>query len=282
MKAFRETLLAVIGLLIIVLLILLFIIRKYTKSTTISEGFSVSIPHDISIDFRSDISDFIDAYTDLAQQVCAVQNVVVDGIAKTLSGVQTEKGPTKAQLSQAQSKARVMALGQIFDCVNFPTQLASLSKDPFTIKDLYNLFDDIPDNVGFNMWNSMKFSVSQLKSTYDMVQKSISSATEGKIPETAAETAAETTGETAAETIPEGFEDSRCKSTELCPSEMAQQIITRLPFLKASLDQAVNGFPTTTATVSINDYLKQGNDLIQKLNSLKEQAQAGTLLNPAS
>ena len=266
------------GLLIVLILIVctltVALLLKYVHKNKQSTESFIDIPHDIKADYREDVSEFLDQYSSLAQQVCAVQGAVIDGIAKTNLGIQGGTAPTKQDLAAAQMRAKDMAGGPIFNCSALESQKAALAKDPLTIKDLYNVFDDIPDNVGLRFYNSAKFSLAQLSDTYKQIQGTLSAAVAGTAALTKAEGFADMPQETA-HTIP-----NRCKTNELCPDEMSQEILQRLPKLKASLEQTKKGFlPSTTP---ISDLLKEAKDLNDKLNVLKEKAQAGTLIGPSA
>jgi hypothetical protein len=126
------------------------------------------------------------------------------------------------------------------------------------------------------MYTSAKFAVTQLGDTYKQIEGTLSSALQGTLP-------VPNEGFT---DIPDGQQQqqqqqqppSRCKATELCPAEMSQEILQRLPKLKASLDQATKGFlPSTTP---LSDLLKEATEYNTKLTTLKERAQAGTLIGP--
>lgn len=259
----RLSILAVIILLIVVLSTILYILRT-AQTHTLREGFmSVSIPHDIPIDYREDVSEFIDSYSEIGNRLCPVQNVVVDGIAKTLAGPEG-----KPDMRQAQTRAKAMANGQLFDCVGFQKQLEIINKGDITMKDLYNIFDDIPDNVGYRMWNSAKFSYEQINNTYKTIQSTLSAAvTEGFATE--------------------GSPD-RCKTKELCPDEMAKEIIKRLPSLRDGLTKAKQGFPIMVnplqqqSLVGIDKYISDATDLKTKLDEIKSKAEAGTLMPTAT
>lgn len=270
MESFRKTLLAVIVGLIVILSFALYAIVSHT-TCPIREGFlSFSVPRDIPVDYREDVEEFVNNYSDLAQKVCAVQNVVIDGIAKTLAGPQGTPN-----LAQAQVRAKAMANGQLFDCGKFTKQTAAFTKNEPTIKDFYGFFDDIPDNIGYRLWNSAKFSRDQILETYQKVNSSISSATSGV-------------------TTKEGFADtpsqqpSRCASQELCPEEMAKKIVERLNKLKASLQQAKNGFyvpvnpekplNSQSRLLEIQTIIDEATNIKNKLDDIKKKAETGQLL----
>lgn len=234
----------------------------------------IDIPHEIKADYRDDVNEFLEHYFALGQQVCSVQTPVIDGIAKITLGVQQGSAPTKQEIAAAAVRAKDMAGGPLFNCTTFASQTATVAKDPLTIKDLYTVFDDIPDTVGLRMYTSAKFAVTQLGDTYKQIEGTLSSALQGTLP-------VSNEGFT---DIPEGEQQqqqqqpSRCKATELCPEEMSQEILQRLPKLKASLDQATKGFlPSTTP---LSDLLKEATEYNTKLTTLKERAQAGTLIGP--
>lgn len=247
----RLSVFAVIILLIVVLSTILYILKSGTK-LSVKEGFtSVSIPHDIPIDYREDVSEFIDSYSDIGTRLCAVQSVVIDGIAKTVAGPEG-----KPDIGKAQIRAKAMANGQLFDCLGFQKQLELMNKGDITMKELYNIFDDIPDNVGYRMWNSAKFSYEQINNTYKTIQSTLGTAvTEGFTTET--------TG-------------GRCKTKELCPDEMAKEIIKRLPSLRDGLAKAKIGFNSLTG---IDKYISDATDLKTKLDTIKSKAESGQLMS---
>ena len=292
MEAFRSKIqiLQLIVLVIIFLIGCLFVIKWFNSpktETKPTEGF-VSVPHDIKIDYRDDVSDFLDGYNEYAMRTCAVQDIVVDGIAKLTKGTTSSDGspPSKSELIAAQGRAKAMANGQIFDCITYEQNKAVLVKDPLTIKDLYDYFDDIPDNVGYRLWNSAKFSAQQLQSSYNTIQGTLSAATQGQIPTLTGTTG--TTGATGATgATVQGFADigtaaqpSKCAGSELCPDEMAKEIVARLPKLKADLEKAKTGFATDSSqpVTSLSDYIQQATDLNNKLQDIKKKAESGTLI----
>jgi hypothetical protein len=271
MEAFRKTLLAVIVGLIVILSIALYVISAHIDKYSISEGFvSFSVPRDIPIDYREDVEEFVNNYSNLAQKVCAIQNVVIDGIAKTLAGPQGTP-----DLAQAQVKAKAMANGQLFDCGRFQKQMSAFAKNDPTIKDFYNFFDDIPDNIGYRLWNSARFSRDQIADTYKKVNSSISAIR--------IEDFADMKGDS---------QPSRCKSQELCPEEMTREIVGRLNKLKTSLQQAVVGFSVpltpeqaikgTPQVLGVQKYIDEATDMKGKLDAIKTKAESGQLLPSSS
>ena len=276
MKGFRNSLLAVILLLIIGLTIIL-IIRTSPPSRYpyIREGF-MSIPHDIDIRYRDTVSDFLDLYFDIGKQICAVQSVVIDGIAKTIAGVGNGESGTvpKVNLSAAQTRAKAMANGPILDCIVFQKQLDIVNKGDLNIKDLYDIIDNIPDDIGARFVRSLSFSESQLKDTYEKVKNTISSATAGVIPApttTAIVQPAPTKTEGYADLQEQQQQPSRCKSTEKCPEEMAREISDRIQRIYNNLTQTSSYYASK---------LKSANDYLDKLNELKKKAESGNILSP--
>ena len=288
MEGFRQTLFAVIVALIVILSIALYVLTAHrnsgnSSSCPISEGFvSFSVPREIPIDYREDVEEFVNSYSELGQKVCVIQNVVIDGIAKVLAGPQGTP-----DLGQAYIRAKAMANGQLFDCAHFQKQMDAFAKNDPTIKDFYNFFDDIPDNIGYRLWNSARFSRDQIADTYQKVNSSLSMI--GK----------------------EGFADgkeqppqqqqqqqqqqpSRCASQELCPEEMAKQITGRLTKLKTSLQQAKTGFPLsfpqtpeqalkgTPQVQGIQNYIDEATEMKTKLDEIKKKAESGQLLSASS
>ena len=260
--------------LIIVLTLLLIIIRNSQKCL-ISEGFmSISIPREISIDYRDDVSEFIDNYTSVANKLCPLQNVVIDGIAKTLAGPEG-----KPNIAAAQVKARAMANGQLFDCVRFEKQMTLFGKNDPTIKDLYNFFDDIPDNIADKLFSSAAFNYLQLNNTYEKVKSSISAAippvpnpTPNPLPSAAKEGFADVaTPKPLTNTLPE-----RCKSQELCPEEMSKAIVGRVEKLKENIKILAE----RTEKPSFQHLVNETIEIKKKLDDLKSKAESGKLLNP--
>jgi len=273
MKAFPESFIAVLILLVISLIFLLIIIRNSQKCF-INEGFmSISIPREISIDYRDDVSEFIDNYTNLGNKLCPLQNFVIDGIAKTLAGPEG-----KPNIAAAQVKAKAMANGQLFDCILFEKQKKLFEKNDPTIKDLYNFFDDIPDNIADKLFSSAVFNYLQLNNTYEQVKSSISAATPpvpnptpNPLPSAAKEGFADVV--TPKPTLPE-----RCKSQELCPEEMSKAIITRLGKLKGNIKILAERTEKPSFQALVNETIEIKN----KLDELKSKAESGKLLNPAA
>jgi len=235
----------------------------------------MSIPHDIDIRSRETVSDFLDLYFDIGKQICTVQSVVIDGIAKTLAGVgngESSSSPT-INLAAAQTRAKAMANGPILDCVVFQKQLDIANKGDLNIKDLYDIIDNIPDDIGGRFVRSLSFSESQLKDTYEKVKSTIASATAGVVPST---TPQPTTPQPAP-TKTEGYADlqqqqqqpSRCKSTEKCPEEMAREITDRIQRIYNNLTMTSSYYPSK---------LKSANDYLDKLNDLKKKAESGNIL----
>lgn len=262
--------------LIIILTLLLIIIRNSQKRL-INEGFmSISIPREISIDYRDNVSEFIDNYANLGNKVCPLQNVVIDGIAKTLAGPEG-----KPNIAAAQVKAKAMANGQLFDCVRFEKQMTLFGKNDPTIKDLYNFFDDIPDNIADKLFSSAVFNYLQLNNTYEQVKSSISAATPpvpnptpNPLPSGAKEGFADVaTPKPPTNTLPE-----RCKSQELCPEEMSKAIVGRLGKLKENIKVLVE----RTEKPSFQALINEATEIKKKLDDLKTKAESGKLLNPAA
>jgi len=273
MKAFSENLFAVLIMLIIVLTLLLIIIR-ISQKCLIKEGFlSFSVPRDIPIEYRDDVTEFINNYTNLGNKLCPLQNIVIDGIAKTLAGPEG-----KPNIAAAQVKAKAMANGQLFDCILFDKQKKLFEKNDPTIKDLYNFFDDIPDNIADKLFSSAVFNYLQLNNTYEQVKSSISAATPpvpnptpNPLPSAAKEGFADVA--TPKSTLPE-----RCKSQELCPEEMSKAIITRLGKLKGNIKILAERTEKPSFQALVNETIEIKN----KLDELKSKAESGKLLNPAA
>jgi len=273
MKAFSENLFAVLIMLIIVLTLLLIIIR-ISQKCLIKEGFlSFSVPRDIPIEYRDDVTEFINNYTNLGNKLCPLQNIVIDGIAKTLAGPEG-----KPNIAAAQVKAKAMANGQLFDCILFEKQKKLFEKNDPIIKDLYNFFDDIPDNIADKLFSSAIFNYLQLNNTYEQVKSSISAATPpvpnptpNPLPSAAKEGFADVA--TPKPTLPE-----RCKSQELCPEEMSKAIITRLGKLKENIKILAERTEKPSFQALVNETIEIKN----KLDELKSKAESGKLLNPAA
>jgi len=273
MKAFSENLFAVLIMLIIVLTLLLIIIR-ISQKCLIKEGFlSFSVPRDIPIEYRDDVTEFTNNYTNLGNKLCPLQNVVIDGIAKTLAGPEG-----KPNIAAAQVKAKAMANGQLFDCILFEKQKKLFEKNDPTIKDLYNFFDDIPDNIADKLFSSAVFNYLQLNNTYEQVKSSISAATPpvpnptpNPLPSAAKEGFADVT--TPKPTLPE-----RCKSQELCPEEMSKAIIIRLGKFKENIKILAERTEKPSFQALVNETIEIKN----KLDELKSKAESGKLLNPAA
>jgi len=289
MEAFRSQAKVLIGISILILIgvliilkVDLFNIKITTSGKKSTEGF-VSVPHEIKIDYRDDVSDFLDGYNEYAMRTCAVQDIVIDGIAKLTKGTSGDGSPpSKSDLIAAQGRAKAMANGQIFDCITYEKNKAVLLKDPLTIKDLYDYFDDIPDNVGYRLWNSAKFSAQQLQTSYDTIQGTLSAASQGQLP------GAGTTEPPPSQPTTQGFVDltqqpSKCAGSELCPDEMAKEIVARVPKLKADLEKAKTGFATNSQTPqSLTNYIQQATELNNKLQEIKKKAESGTLIGPSA
>jgi len=269
MEAFRKTLLAVIVGLIIILSFALYAIESRT-TCPISEGFlSFSVPRDIPIEYRDDVTEFTDDYINLGNKVCPLQNVVIDGIAKTLAGPEG-----KPNIAAAQVKAKAMANGQLFDCVLFEKQKKLFEKNDPTIKELYIFFDDIPDNIADKLFSSAIFSYLQLNNTYEQVKSSISAATAPEpnpTPNPVASPAKEGFADVATSkpTLPE-----RCKSQELCPEEMSKEIVGRLGKLKENIKILVE----RTEKPSFQSLVNETIEIKKKLDDIKKKAESGQLL----
>ena len=260
----------------------------------------ITIPHEIPRESRADVSAFLTSYMSTASQVCAVQGIVVDGIAKTEMGLATT-GPNAQQLAAAQKEANTTAGSPLFDCITYEANASLLSATPLTIQNLYNYIDDIPDNFGDRMLNSAKFSAQQLQTTYDTIQGTLAAATAGVIPTLPSPTEPSPTQPSPTEPSPtQGFTDiinstirasqasqasqasnaskvskassSSCKPS-MCPEEMGNAILERLPGLQASL---------TTAIATVQPFISTATDLNKKLQVIKEKAQSGTLIGPSS
>jgi hypothetical protein len=269
MEAFRKTLLAVIVGLIIILSFALYAIESCTTCPT-SEGFlSFSVPRDIPIEYRDDVTEFTDDYINLGNKVCPLQNVVIDGIAKTLAGPEG-----KPNIAAAQVKAKAMANGQLFDCVLFEKQKKLFEKNDPTIKELYIFFDDIPDNIVDKLFSSAIFSYLQLNNTYEQVKSSISAATAPEpnpTPNPVASPAKEGFADVATSkpTLPE-----RCKSQELCPEEMSKEIVGRLGKLKENIKILVERTEKPSFQFLVNETI----EIKKKLDDIKKKAESGQLL----
>lgn len=249
------------------------------------EGF-VDVPKDISHDNRDDVNTFLNKYITLGDKVCPIQDYILDGIAKTTKGVAQEGGEiTGSDLVSAKVKANSMANGQLFDCSAYKNHKKLLAKEKITIKELYEIIDDLPDNIGYRLWHTAKFSSVQLKETYTTIKGSLTAATTGTVTEPPTPN---TTG--VASTTTEGFADvaptpstttpvlSRCKTKELCPEEMAALIEKRIVGLLTDISKAETGFDTSGSGISV--YLKSSEDYMNKLAALKEKAEKGTLIEP--
>ena len=274
MESFRKTLLAVIVGLIVILSFALYAIVSHI-TCPIREGFlSFSVPRDIPVDYREDVEEFINNYTILGNKVCPLQNVVIDGIAKTLAGPQGTPN-----LAQAQVRAKAMANGQLFDCVLFEKQKKLFEKNDPTIKDLYNFFDDISDNIADKFFSSAVFNYLQLNNTYEKVKSSISAATPPvpnptPNPLPAKEGFADVvTPKPPTNTLPE-----RCKSQELCPEEMSKAIVGRVEKLKGNIKVLAE----RTEKPSFQHLVNETIEIKKKLDDLKSKAESGKLLNPAA
>jgi hypothetical protein len=269
MESFRKTLLAVIVGLIVILSFALYAIVSHT-TCPIREGFlSFSVPRDIPIEYRDDVTEFTDDYMNLGNKVCPLQNVVIDGIAKTLAGPEG-----KPNIAVAQVKAKAMANGQLFDCVLFEKQKKLFEKNDPTIKDLYNFFDDIPDNIADKLFSSARFSYLQLNSTYEKVKSSISAATAPEpnpTPNPVTSPAKEGFADvaTSKSTLPE-----RCKSQELCPEEMSKEIVGRLGKLKENIKFLVE----RSDKGSFLNLINEATEIKNKLDDIKKKAESGQLL----
>ena len=261
---------------LIIVLTLLLIIIRISQKCLIKEGFlSFSVPRDIPIEYRDDVTEFINNYTNLGNKLCPLQNVVIDGIAKTLAGPEG-----KPNIAAAQVKAKAMANGQLFDCILFEKQKKLFEKNDPIIKDLYNFFDDIPDNIADKLFSSAIFNYLQLNNTYEQVKSSISAATPpvpnptpNPLPSAAKEGFADVvTPKPTTNTLPE-----RCKSQELCPEEMSKAIITRLGKLKENIKILAERTEKPSFQALVNETIEIKN----KLDELKSKAESGKLLNPA-
>ena len=269
MESFRKTLLAVIVGLIVILSFALYAIVSHI-TCPIREGFlSFSVPRDIPVDYREDVEEFINNYTILGNKVCPLQNVVIDGIAKTLAGPQGTPN-----LAQAQVRAKAMANGQLFDCVLFEKQKKLFEKNDPTIKDLYNFFDDISDNIADKFFSSAVFNYLQLNNTYEQVKSSISAA----IPPVP-----NPTPNPVSSPAKEGFADvatqkpilpERCKSQELCPEEMAKEIMGRVEKLKGNIKILAE----RTEKPSFQHLVNETIEIKKKLDDIKKKAETGQLL----
>lgn len=276
--SFQITLISIISILLILGVSLLLLTRH---KCAIREGFA-DVPKDISHDVRDDVDTFLNKYITMGDKVCPIQNYILDGIAKTTKGAQGSGEITSSDLANAKVKANSMANGQLFDCSAFKNHKETLSKDKITIKELYDIIDDLPDNVGYRLWHTAEFSSVQLKETYTTIKASLASATTGTLPETPA---ANTTG---VASTTEGFADvaptpstgalSRCKTKELCPEEMAALIEKRITVLLTDISKVETGFDASGKGISV--YLKSSEDYMKKLNTLKEKAEQGTLIEP--
>ena len=180
-----------------------------------------------------------------------------------------------------------MANGLLFDCSAYKNHKKLLAKEKITIKELYEIIDDIPDNVGGRLWQTARFSRDQLKETYTTIKATLTDATTGTIPKpsTDSTSAPNTTG---VASTTEGFADvgptpstpilSRCKIKEQCPEEMAAIIEKRILVLLKDISQAETGVDSSGNGISV--YLKSSEDYMKKLNTLKEKAEQGTLIEP--
>lgn len=271
-RTLRETSLILIISAIIFLSILLVVI----KYIPIREGF-ISVPRVISLGARDSVSECLDLYVERGNKICPVQNVVIEGIAKTLMGVGNGE-PTKADLAKAFSRAKSMAMEPLFNCANFQTHVEIINKDELNIKDLYEMFDNIPDNIGTIGNRTVMFCVKQLQETYDKIQSTLSSAASGTVPTTTTPVPSEVSTKTepfadvnSPSTIKPSTEPplpSRCKSTEKCPEEMADEIQKR-----------INGIIDNIKNTKYSTYknLDVANDLITKLNTIKKKAEAADI-----
>jgi len=285
--SFQITLVSILSVLLILGVILLLLTRQKCLAR---EGF-VDVPRDISHDHRDDVGAFLDKYITIGDKVCPVENYILDGIAKTTKGAAGGGEITNSDLVSAKVKANSMANGQLFDCTAYTRHKELLSKDKITIKDVYDIIDDLPDNIGYRLWHTAKFSSIQLKKTYSDIKATLTAATTGTIPGVSGTTASApiTRSTTAPEPAPnstsEGFEDApstgvlgRCKTKDLCPEEMAAIIEKRIQGLMADISKAETGFDDSGNTVYT--YLTQANDFMDKLTTLKAQAENGTLIAP--
>jgi hypothetical protein len=268
-RTLRETSLILIISAIILLSILLVII----KYIPIREGF-ISVPRVIPLDSRDRVSECLDLYVERGNKICPVQNVVIESIAKTLMGVGNGT-PTKADLAKAFNRAKSMAMEPLFNCANFQTYVEIINKDELNIKDLYEIFDNIPDNIGTIGNRTVIFCVKQLQETYDKIQSTLSSAASGKVVAPAPSAVSTKTEPFANVNSPSSLKPptepplpSHCKSTEKCPEEMAYEIQKRL-------DGIIDNIKNTKYFTYKN--LEVANDLISKLNTIKKQAEAGDI-----
>ena len=251
------------------------------------EGFA-DVPKDISHDLRDDVDTFLYKYITLGDKICPIQEYILDGIAKTTKGIAQDGSKiTSSDLATAKVKANAMANGLLFDCSAYKNHKKLLAKEKITIKELYEIIDDIPDNVGGRLWQTARFSRDQLKETYTTIKATLTDATTGTIPKpsTDSTSAPNTTG---VASTTEGFADvgptpstpilSRCKIKEQCPEEMAAIIEKRILVLLKDISQAETGVDSSGNGISV--YLKSSEDYMKKLNTLKEKAEQGTLIEP--
>jgi hypothetical protein len=288
-SSFQITLVSILCLIIILGVGLLLLTRQKCRAR---EGFA-DVPKDISHEVRDDVDIFLNKYVTLGDKVCPIQNYILDGIAKTTKGAQGGGEITSSDLVTAKVKANAMANGQLFDCLAYKNHKEVLNKEKITIKELYDIIDDLPDNVGYRLWHTAEFSSVQLKETYTNIKATLTAATTGTIPGVSGTTAsAPITNTTLMPPSPadttEGFADagpapstpilSRCKTKDLCPEEMAAVIEKRIVALLTDISKAETGVDGSGNGIGV--YLELSTKYMEKLATLKEQAEKGTLIGP--
>jgi len=275
---------------IMILGVCLLLLRR--QKCEIREGFA-DVPKDISHDLRDDVDLFLMKYITLGDKICPILDYIIDGIAKTTKGTEGDGKITSSDLVNAKVKANAMANGFLFDCSAYKNHKKVLAKEKITIKELYDIIDDIPDNVGGRLWQTARFSSVQLKETYTTIKATLTAATTGTIAGVSGTTAsAPITNTTLMPPSPadttEGWADvgpspstpilGRCKTKDLCPEEMAAVIEKRITGLLTGISQAETGVDSSGNGMSV--YLKSSEDYMNKLATLKEQAEKGTLIGP--
>lgn len=275
----RFTTFGILLLFIIVLAIIYFLLKgslqgSFTNSlqnNLAKEGF-INVPKNISYDSREDISTFLDTYITIGSEVCEIEEYVIEGIAKLLKGINGgDTTITKTDLANAKVKAKSMMIGgRLFDCDLFKDHKDILAKETITIEELYSIFEDIPDTIGYNLWTTSKFCKEQIELVYKQIETTLSPIKSIEPYRGYMEGFTEVVSPTTSPL-------TKCSEEKKCPTEMAKEISARIKNLTDNISKAETGFDTDL--VPISTYISSSKKMISTLTTLKEKAESGTLLS---